>query len=97
MSRHAPDGAAMLAGAAVDAMLKSKGLEKGTVYDRIEAAVEQGILTRDMAEWGHEVRLGSNRPRHADKDRPHTTHEEAMQAVEFVMVLGDVLFVLPAP
>jgi uncharacterized protein DUF4145 len=80
-SLHAPDGAAMLAGASVDAMLKSKGLESGSVYERIEEAVKQGILTRDMAEWAHEVRLGSNRPRHADKGRPHTTHEEAKQAV----------------
>jgi Domain of unknown function (DUF4145) len=95
-SLHAPDGAAMLAGASVDAMLKDKGLERGTVYERIKEAVSRGILTRDMADWCHEVRLGSNRPRHADKDRPHTTPEEAMQAVEFVTVLGDVLFVLPA-
>jgi hypothetical protein len=95
-SLHAPDGAAMLAGASVDAMLKSKGLEKGTVYERIEEAVSQGILTRDMAEWAHEVRLGSNRLRHADKDHPRTTHEEAVRSVDFVTVLGDVLFVLPA-
>ena len=95
-SLHSPDGAAMLSGAAVDAMLKAKGLESGSVYERIEKAVDEGVLTRDMAEWAHEVRLGSNRPRHADKDRPHVTREEAGQSVEFARVLGQVLFVLPA-
>lgn len=94
-SLHSPDGAAMLAGSAVDRMWKEKGLEEGSVHVRIEQAVEQNIITRDMAEWAHEVRLGSNRPRHADSDRPHVSREEAAQSVEFARVLGHVLFVLP--
>lgn len=94
-SLHAPDGAAMLAGSAVDAMLKKKGLKSGSVYARIDKAVEKHVLTKDMADWAHDVRLGSNRPRHADDDEPHVTPEEARQAVEFVKTLGLVLFVLP--
>lgn len=95
-SLHAPDGAAMLAGSAVDAMLKEKGLTKGSVYNRIDEAVVQKILTQDMAEWAHEVRLGSNRPRHADIEDPHTTVADARQSVEFAKTLGHVLFVLPS-
>jgi hypothetical protein len=49
-----------------------------------------------MADWAHEVRLGSNRPRHADIDRPHVTVEEANQSVEFADALGYFLFVLKA-
>ena len=92
---HAPDGAAMLAGSAVDAMLKAKGLEKGSVYSRIDQAVQQKILTHEMGEWAHEVRLGSNRPRHADNEDPHVTTDEAKQSIEFTKTLGLVLFVLP--
>ena len=34
-SLSAPDAAVMVAGSAVDAMLKAKGYESGSVYDRI--------------------------------------------------------------
>jgi hypothetical protein len=47
-----------------------------------------------MGDWAHWVRLGSNRPRHADKDKPHVTPSEAQQSVEFAQVLGEFLFVL---
>lgn len=92
----APDGAVMLAGSAVDAMLKEKGYDKGNVYDRIRKAVDDHILTADMAEWAHAVRLEANKPRHADLDDPHASEEEAKQSIEFVKALGDFLFVLPA-
>lgn len=95
-SLHAPDGAAMLAGSAVDAMLKKKGLINGSVYSRIDTAIENGILTKDMGDWAHDVRLGSNRPRHSDAEDPHVTPKQARQAVEFVKTLGLVLFVLPS-
>jgi hypothetical protein len=94
-SIHAPDGAAMLAGSSVDAMLKEKGLSEGSVYSRIDKAVEQGVLTKDMAQWAHDVRLGANRPRHADEKDPHVTSQEAAQAIEFAKTLAQVLFILP--
>ena len=93
---HAPDGAVMLAGSAIDAMLKIKGLKDGSVYARIEKAVEDGILTKDMSKWAHAVRLESNKPRHADLDEPHATKEQALLVLEFAKALGDFLFVLPA-
>jgi hypothetical protein len=95
-SLHAPDGAAMLAGSAVDAMLKAKGYTENSLYERINKAAEDSIITSDMAEWAHSVRLGSNRPRHADNYDPHVTAEQAAQACEFVKVLGQVLFELPS-
>jgi hypothetical protein len=95
-SLHAPDGAVMLAGSAIDAMLKLKGLEAGSVYARIEKAVEQNILTKDMSDWAHAVRLEANKPRHADMDDPHATEEMARLTIEFTRALGDFLFVLPA-
>jgi hypothetical protein len=91
---HAPDAAAVMAGSAVDAMLKYFELVKGSVYDRIDEAVERHILTASMGKWAHEVRLGSNRPRHADKDNPHVSQKEARQSVEFAEMLGHFMFVL---
>lgn len=95
-SLAAPDGAAMLAGSAVDAMLKGRGFEKGTHYQRIEEAVKSGLLTKEMGEWAHAVRLGSNNPRHADDDAPHMTSEETVLLIEFATMLGHILYVLPS-
>jgi hypothetical protein len=91
---HAPDAAAVMAGSAVDAMLKHFKLTEGSVYTRIDEAVKQNILTSAMGEWAHEVRLGSNRPRHSDRENPHVSPQQAEQAVEFTEALGHFLFVL---
>jgi hypothetical protein len=80
---HAPDAAAVMAGSAVDAMLKHFKLTEGSVYKRIDDAVSQHILTAPMGEWAHEVRLGSNRPRHSDAENPHVSPQQAQQSVEF--------------
>jgi len=93
---HAPDAAALMAGSAVDAMLKHLGYEKGSLYERIDKARDDALLTQGMADWAHSVRLGSNRPRHADKDRPNVSPEEAKRSVTFAQALGDFLFVLSA-
>ncbi|MEA2922651.1 MAG: hypothetical protein QOF07_2614 [Bradyrhizobium sp.] len=93
---HAPDAAAVMAGSAVDAMLKKKGLVDGNLYSRIDKALVDNLLTKAMANWAHEVRLGSNRPRHADEMQPHVTSEQAKQSVDFAEALGNFLFVLSA-
>ncbi|TMK05015.1 MAG: DUF4145 domain-containing protein [Alphaproteobacteria bacterium] len=93
---HAPDAAAVMAGSAVDAMLKAHGLEAGSLYARIDEALTKNLLTQGMADWAHNVRLGSNRPRRADKDKPHVSPNEAKQSVEFAEALGNFLFVLTA-
>jgi len=49
-----------------------------------------------MADWAHAVRLGANRPRHADLEAPHTTSTEAQNSVEFAEALANFLFVLSA-
>jgi hypothetical protein len=93
---HAPDGATMLAASAVDALLKAKGYAEGWLYDRINRAAAEHVITEDMAAWAHHVRLEANDPRHADKLRPHATDAEARQTVEFAEALAQFLFVLPA-
>ena len=93
---HAPDAAAVMAGSAVDAMLKELGYSNGSVYQRIDQALDDNKLTQGMADWAHSVRLGSNRPRHADASNPHVSFEEAKQSVDFAEALGNFLFVLTA-
>jgi hypothetical protein len=45
-SLHAPDAAAMVAGSAVDAMLKANGYAKGSLYERIDQALADNLLTK---------------------------------------------------
>jgi hypothetical protein len=49
-SLSAPSGAVMLAASAVDAMLKTKGLASGSLYQRIDGAAQQHLITADMAQ-----------------------------------------------
>lgn len=93
---HAADAAAVMAGSAVDAMLKEHKYIDGSLYSRIDQALADNRLTKGMSEWAHSVRLGSNRPRHADKETPHVSPHEAKQSVEFAEALGNFLFVLTA-
>ena len=93
---HSPDAAAVMAASAVDAMLKAKKYSSGSLYNRIDKAVADHVLTDAMGEWAHAVRLESNKPRHADENDPHVSSEEAKQVVEFCEALGQFLFVLPA-
>lgn len=85
---HAPDAAGLMAASSVDAMLKNLGYADGSLYSRIDKAVEDGVLTKGMADWAHSVRLEANKPRHADVKSPHLTAAEARQSVEFAEALG---------
>ncbi|MCY3623417.1 MAG: DUF4145 domain-containing protein [Gammaproteobacteria bacterium] len=94
----APDGAAMLASSSIEAMIKDKGVGKKRekLTDRINQAVEDGLITKGMGDWAHKVRLEANDPRHADEAAPHVTREQATVLVEFAETLGHILYVLPS-
>ena len=87
-SLHAPAGAVMLAASAVDAMLKQRGLSDGSLYSRIEKAAEQHLITSEMAQWAHAVRLDANDQRHADDSAPLPTETDAQRSIDFATALG---------
>jgi len=57
-SVHTPAGAVMLCASAVEAMLKEKGYEEGTLNQRIDKAVEDHLLTKEMGTWATPRRFG---------------------------------------
>lgn len=85
----------MLAASAVDAMLKAVGLADGSLYQRIEKATEEHILTESMAKWAHKVRLDANDVRHADEEREQFTKADAEQVLEFADAISQFMFVIP--
>jgi len=92
---HAPAAAVMVAASAVDAMLKAKGYEEGSLYARIKQAAADHLITNEMAEWAHEVRLEANAQRHADQETPLPDSSDANRSIAFTQALGQFLFVLP--
>ena len=95
-SLHAPAGAVILAGSAVDAMLKLKGYTDGSLNSRIEKAAADHLITSDMAKWAHDVRLDANDQRHADEAASLPTPQDAVRAIDFASALAEIIFVLPA-
>jgi hypothetical protein len=95
-SRHAPAGAVMLAASAVDAMLKAKNYKTGSLYDRINGAVADKLITQEMGLWAHDVRLDANDQRHSDENAPLSTQADADRVIEFAKALAQFLFILPA-
>ncbi|GAG99574.1 unnamed protein product, partial [marine sediment metagenome] len=80
---HAPSGAVMLAASAVDAMLKERGYKEGSLNARIKRASEAHLITPEMEQWAHEVRLDANEQRHADEAASLPTSEDAKRTVRF--------------
>jgi hypothetical protein len=95
-SIRSPSGAVMLAASAVDATLKAKDLKNRTLFERINLAAQQHLITAEMAEWAHDVRLDANDQRHADDSASLPTTDDAKRVVEFALALAQFMFVLPA-
>ena len=95
-SIHAPAGAVMLTASAVDAMLKSKGYTEGSLYSRIDKAVQDHLITQEMGQWAHAVRLDANDQRHADDRSELPTEADAKRSIDFASSLALFLFTLPA-
>ena len=86
----------MLAASAVDAMLKDKGYNEGSLYSRINEAKDDHLITEGMAAWAHNIRLDANDQRHADQGAGLPKQEDASRCLEFAQALGQFLYVLPA-
>jgi hypothetical protein len=91
-----PDASVVMSASSIDAMLKDKGFLEGSLHTRINEAVKNQILTPNMAEWAHRVRLDANNPRHADLNTPHMIRQDADRAFEFAKALAEFLYVIPS-
>ena len=94
-TKHSPSASIIMSASAVDAMLKAIGFKEGNLYERIKNAVEEGILTKTMAEWANLIRLDANAERHVD-DKDFPTVQDGQRSIDFVKALALYLFELPA-
>lgn len=95
-SKHAPAGSIMLSASSVDSMLKDKGYKEGSLYFRINKAINDHLITKEMGEWAHEVRLDANDQRHADEQTELPNEQDAQRIIDFTMSLAEFLFVMPS-
>ena len=95
-SAGSPAGAVVMAASAVDSMLQNKNYATGTLNEKINAAVGDHLITQDMAEWAHNLRLDANAQRHPDLAAALPTSEDAQRSIDFALALGEIMFVLPA-
>lgn len=95
-SIHSPAGSVILSASAVDAMLKKKGYSEGSLFNRINKAKEEHLITDSMADWAHEVRLDANEQRHDEESVPLPNEDDARRILDFALALAQFLFVLPA-
>jgi len=95
-TKHSPSACIMVAASSIDSMLKENNYLTGSLYDRINKAVEDHLITKEMGQWAHHVRLDSNKERHSDHDSVLPTVEEAQKVIDFAVALGEFLFVLPS-
>ena len=95
-SKHAPAGSIMLSASSVDSMLKEKGYTSGKLYTRINKAAKDNLITKEMADWAHEVRLDANDQRHADEEAELPNERDAQKTIDFALALAQFLFVMPS-
>ena len=95
-SLNAPAGAIMLAASSIDSMLKEINLKTGSLYNRIDKAKDDGLITESMAEWAHEIRLEANDQRHADENADLPKENDARHVLQFAEALAQFLFVFLA-
>jgi hypothetical protein len=104
LSAKAPNGAAVMFGRTLEAIVHDKGGEKAVkLLDRSLAAaldvmVAEGRLGQDLAEWAKEVRLGRNAGGHDEPldELDDVTPEEARNLNKFLDQLVINLYVMPA-
>ena len=101
-----PKSRVVMAASALDAILNDKGYTadhvannfncKGDLYNRIKEAANAGIITQDMADWAHTIRLLANGQRHISaKHYTNVTVDEADEVFEYLMTIVQILFTIP--
>ncbi len=73
-------------------LLADKSKDYKNIYQRIEAVAAKGLLTPDLKEWAHELRLGGADAAH---DLDPFTQEEADELLDFAELYLTYVYTLP--
>lgn len=88
-------GAAALARRTVQVICLDKGAGKSKkLQEQIDELFTNGVITKDIKEWAHEVRFLGNDAAHPTKNE--VTKEDAKDILELLESLSEVLYITPA-
>ena len=89
--------AAIMCRRLIELSAKEKGAEGRNLYERIESLVEAGVLTSELGKVAHRIRIIGNNGAHPDyPDLIGLGQKDAEEALEFVKIYTDYVYVLPA-
>ncbi len=74
-------------------IIRGEAAKSETLYIRIDALANDGLITRDLKDWAHAVRLDGNQPIHSDVE---LSEDEAKDIVAFTEAFLMYAFTLPA-
>lgn len=88
-------GAAALARRTVQLICLDKGADKDKkLYQQIDELFSNGVITKDIQEWAHEVRFLGNDAAHPNKNA--VSEDDAKDILDLLDSLCEVLYVAPA-
>jgi len=74
-----------------------KGAKKGRLVDQIDELYGREIITKDVRDWTHEIRLTANIGAHPDEDGLQVvTQEEADELIKFTEEYLNYVYIMPA-
>jgi hypothetical protein len=82
---------------ALQSSVIDKGAKKGRLADQIDELFEKEVITKDIKDWAHEIRLTGNVGAHPDEDGLQSVKpEEANELIDFMEQYLNYVYVLPA-
>lgn len=81
--------------------LQTSVIQKGATKDKLNAQIDElfkkGIITEDIMNWSHEIRLTGNIGAHPDQDGlENVTPQDAEELIKFVEEYLNYVYIMPA-
>jgi HEPN domain-containing protein len=89
------DAAAVMAGSALQLLLRRQNAVGGTLLKEIDDLAQKGSIPPIVREWAHELRILRNDAAHPTPDSNGTQEKDAKQVVRFLRTLLTLLVDLP--
>jgi len=82
---------------ALQASLIQKGAKKEKLVEQIDELFNKGIITEDIKDWAHEIRLTGNIGAHPDQDGlKDVTSQDAEELIRFIEEYLNYVYIMPA-
>lgn len=81
---------------ALQTSVLEKGVTKGRLVDQIDELYKSQIITKDIKEWAHEIRLTGNLGAHPDEDGlADITQKDAEELLKFIEEYLNYVYIMP--